>query len=795
MLRGKTMTKKDFIGKHLIGRCINKVQESVSADVREQAINDIMAMNIIPYESADENGFSKLNSENMYWYYRTDNATPASKTSSNYRILDEKRLDAKHAKALKDIFGESGKNRLKKFSNKSIIDDLINRMSSFKDYDGEWWSCARDVYDLWDGKNPGDQFKKATERIIGNYFLFDSNCYCDKQTKQLLIKYGVYSDFFEHKCFNKFFANSNIEKVSQFLGFLGVPNKLVTKIDDRIERVEENFYKFIAHWTDRIDFPIKKDSDEYEKCELIERVTKNIFFRKYEWQFDRMLNNIECRKGIVIRNIYDEYIPVSETLFYNIPCRDYDDNSCDMLIINEKMYEQKYLEKLSTDIKSDLDPENFTFNALGNRKPFKNIIKLYSWIWQFNQSLVFTSNIIKNLSGSGEIRITDDTNSKFIIDLLIKINGEPAESVDLTVIMSDELSWNRAEDINFLFIKYFDQDTVSIICSEMTIQKYDAYGLKHHILDDVKQKLDDEWFWDKIYISDKSYEDDGYLILNKSLDNPENILVLKRNPDEKSYIRSIKRFIQQYYNASVNNLDEGIIDWKKEYNILANGIKDFISKKEKIKDLRQISFKTINMDDVPTYAREKAIWKDVQDTRERIRSARSMPDLTKVLGTRRFLESTYHGYCQLCKGKTCTSDVHSHFYMYRIVKPSKLSDPNFADMATNLFSVCPTCHGSLNYGQFMGFDMSNIITQSKKYVKYFLDKYEDFKNIQLFDNNLSLISELQGESISCDKDGMIVNPIVIKVTVNGEEKDMFFSWEHFIRLAMILNEDLIYNDD
>ena len=95
--------------------------------------------------------------------------------------------------------------------------------------------------------------------------MFDSNCYCDKQTKQLLIKYGVYSDFFEHKCFNKFFANSNIEKVSQFLGFLGVPNKLVTKIDDRIERVEENFYKFIAHWTDRIDFPIKKDSDEYEK--------------------------------------------------------------------------------------------------------------------------------------------------------------------------------------------------------------------------------------------------------------------------------------------------------------------------------------------------------------------------------------------------------------------------------------------------------------------------------------------------------------------------------------------------
>jgi len=61
------MTKKDFISKHLIGRCINKVQEAAGTEAREQAINDIMAMNIIPYEGVDNNGYAKLNSEDTFY--------------------------------------------------------------------------------------------------------------------------------------------------------------------------------------------------------------------------------------------------------------------------------------------------------------------------------------------------------------------------------------------------------------------------------------------------------------------------------------------------------------------------------------------------------------------------------------------------------------------------------------------------------------------------------------------------------------------------------------------------------
>jgi len=734
----------------------------------------------------------------IFWYYRTGDKTAAGKTSSNYKILDETRLDSKHAENLKSIFGEGGKRCIKIFSNESIIDDLIGKMSSFRDYEEEWWSCARDIYYLWDGKNPGDQFKKSTENITNNYFLFDSKCFCDSQTKDLLIKYGVYKDICEHRFYAQFFADNNVEKVSLLLGYLGVPNELIYKSEDRFDnadRVEGNLYNFLTHWTDKIQFPVNRNSAEYEKCGLIEHLAKDIFFKRYEWKFNRMLNSSDCKRGIVVKNIFDEYIPVSVTLFYNIPDIDYTDKSCDMLIVNEKIYGRKYLESIATDItQNDLDPSDFSFNGLIESRKFKNIVSLYSWIWQFNQNLIYASNIVKAISGCGEIRTTNDFTSEFIIDLLLKINGQPANSVDLTVIMSDELSWNRAEDINFLFIKYFDQDQHSIVCSEMTIHKYDANGIKHSILNDVKERLDDEWFWDNIYISDKRYEDDGYLILNKEIKHPENILVLKRNLDENSYKRSIKRFIQQYYDVSVNNLDEGIIDWKKEYSILSNGIKDFISKKERIKDIRQVSFKTVNMDDVPTYAREKAIWKDVVETRKYIRSAKTTPDFSNVFGTREFLNSTYHGYCQLCKGKTCTSDVYSHYYKFSIVKPAKLSDPKFADIAANLFSVCPTCHGSLNYGQFMGFDMSEIITQSTRYVKYYLSKYEELKDIAFLDNNASLISELQSDSIPCDKEGMIVNPIVINVTVNGEKKDMFFSWEHFIRLAMILNEDLIYKD-
>lgn len=781
------MKKSDFIDKYLLDVCVQKVKDT-DDDIREANMKLMMSMSIFPYESKEHDGYSNLTSEDKFWYYRTDgNDVSAKGNSSNYRILDEKRLSSNHSKAIKDIFGESGENCVKKYSSQSIINDLIDKMSTYSDYTEDWWSCVRDIYNLWDGKNPGDQFKKATESIIGNYFLFDSKCYCDNKTKQLLIKYGVYSDILEHKFFSSFFENNNIEKVSKLLGYLGVPNELASNNDGKIE---SNLFKFITHWADRVQFPINQSSNEYEKCELIERVVKDVLYSKYEWPFNKMLVNSECRKGIVVKNIHNQYVPISVTLFYNVQDLDYYDNSCYMLLINENGYQKKYLERISTDVKSDMDPSFFDFNSLGERKPFKNILKLYSWLWQFNQSLIYASNVIKSLADCGEVRSTDDDTSEFIIDLLLAVNGNPPESVDFTVIMSEELSWNRAKDVNDLFINYFESDSVSIICSEMDIQKFDTQEIKSHILADVNQDLYNEWFWDRIYISDKYSDEEEYLILNKELGDPESILILRGNSDEKAYIRLIKRFIQQYYKASVNNLDEGIIDWKKEYDILASGIRKFVSEKESVKYM--ISFNNIKMDDVSTYSREKAIWKEVKDTRKNIRSAKSMPDLSKILGTREFLNSTYHGYCQLCKGKTCTSDVYSHFYTYRIVKPSKLSDPDFADMAANLFSVCPTCHGSLNYGKFMGFDMSNIISMTRRYVKYFLDSYEEFKNI---DNEDSLISELQDESISCDKDGMIENPIVIKVTVNGEEKDMFFSWEHFIRLAMILNEDLIYNDD
>ena len=107
-----------------------------------------------------------------------------------------------------------------------------------------------------------------------------------------------------------------------------------------------------------------------------------------------------------------------------------------------------------------------------------------------------------------------------------------------------------------------------------------------------------------------------------------------------------------------------------------------------------------------------------------------------------------------------------------------------ADMIPNLFCVCPSCHGNLQYSAKVR-DLSSIFKKAKLYVT----KYTEYEQEDYDDEQESAISELVKES---SKQGFqredVRNPVECPVKVNGEQKTMVFSWEHFIRLAFVLTQ-------
>ena len=120
----------------------------------------------------------------------------------------------------------------------------------------------------------------------------------------------------------------------------------------------------------------------------------------------------------------------------------------------------------------------------------------------------------------------------------------------------------------------------------------------------------------------------------------------------------------------------------------------------------------------------------------------------------------------------------SYYWTFRIVKESENA---LANLPSNIFCLCPACHGELQYGSFMGKDMSSLVKLAKEYsshIQRIIDSNE-------FDDGFpSAVEELANDEIEIEG---FHRPIVCKVVVNGTPRDMAFSWEHFMRLAFMFS--------
>ena len=229
----------------------------------------------------------------------------------------------------------------------------------------------------------------------------------------------------------------------------------------------------------------------------------------------------------------------------------------------------------------------------------------------------------------------------------------------------------------------------------------------------------------------------------------------------------------------VPSLPPSTFSWKNEYFRLIRDIRSFMKETRTIISNDDLYGNKSNLADISNFGQEKSIWKHLQDQQELIIGSNSYEFPINTDGWKDFLSSAYKGRCQLCGERTAINVQDAYSWTFRIVKES---DNRLANIKSNLFCLCPTCHGKMGYGKTLGKDLSKVVEAAEIYSN-FID--EQISNPDNSDEMPPLIKEMVNEDI--DIKGFI-NPIVFDVTINGSsDNKLVFSWEHFLRLAFIFS--------
>ena len=799
-------SKDVFIKKVLLDYCLKTVEKDSSVS------DDVASMQVFPF--IDKNGTSLgcLKDSECNWYYKTKSDINV-KRADNIRILDEQMLDEnckkdaeKLSKRIKAVFGD----KIEVYTASTVIDNLFGRMSKCKPLDKLWWSCLRDIYDLWDEKKIRNQFEIPTsEPNKNNYFLFNDKKYCTPEMKQLLVDNKIFTDVLSVSWRKKYFRSVD-KKLNQLLEYCGISNKF-TYFDYRIGSYtyNPNLQKLFEMIYNSTYYPIDSSSKaRYDLARLSEYIMLKVFDES-NIAFYRMFENKYCRNGMMVKNINSDYVSLSSSMFIIPMCYEnegiinIENNDFIELILDDKSYSEEFKKSVkSIIVTDDINEESFEYICIDNLYDenytfeYKEIL-LYKWIWQFNNSPAFADCILERLDDC--IFNSTDGLAVFIIDVLY--NASNCLDIRLNIVISISESFEHSEIINNVFDKKYEN--VFIHYEEDDYNRLSAYctdNIKRDIIKDINIEIDDnidynnQTFWKRIYVIDEPSIDENYVLINVFDDDSETIIVIP-STNELAIKRCIRKYISEQFNVEVDRMDEGLIDWKKCYNVLKSGINSFIHGTKTGDTVDYRIDRNVDFQDVFDFNEEKELWDEIRDTRKKIFSSNSRSDKPLIGPGKAYLQSTYKGYCQLCGLRTPAQA----FYQFHIVEPREFSSSeSFEDVEVNILCTCPSCWGALKHG-FGQYDLTNIYNATKKYVEYFLENELELADIE---GGAPLISELYGDSYRIEElihphneeKYTIRNPIVIDVIVDGKERQMCFSWEHFIRIAIILNEDLIYGD-
>jgi len=816
--------KDKFIMDHLFTFLIKHIEES--NDYYGTA-EQVAAMYIFPYRTNTGIKIGSLKEPGIPWYYDKEDGEKEYSTDC-FRILAEEVMQEEQIKKLRQIY--SVQKYLSEFTETVVIDNLITSMGKETDYTELWWKCAFDLFKLCRENEVVLNATKATENIDNNCFLFLDD-YCDYSLKVKLIQNGVFRDVLTPIAkllfWDKITDPREKHRAEKLLKSLGVPYSFSEKkesfwtgVSMRQEgRINKYILQFALEIGQSVSFPVAPDNINYQKSELCHELfmhriyteSKNdSIYASIQSAFENivMADDNEYKKGIPVKNIKGEYVPLSWDLFYS----KYDLSDSDELseedILEEgpehtgqtKKYVDNEFEKLHIDISEyerifiernrkihELETVSNTYNEYGIDE--KEAVEFYKWLWKYSHNMRLVSNILTFFSDEKRNRCVISNNNLFFILSVLKEAEESATGSKycFSILIDVEDAFLNANVLNKVN-RSFEGVSVNI---SGRYERIDVGSYIKDILEDaeasfmLRSDIQNDVIWDSVYIV--SGENDIHpntYVLGKALEN-RNTRALFLWPSEytEAYSRVLSFFIQDEYGINIKNIG---IDWKDSYVRLVQRIHDFVSEKMDVMSIADLpfNFNTVNLDDIANFGEEKRIWINFHEQREKFLKGELESGLPQP--GKSYLNAKYYGHCQLCGGKTITGERNARFYTYRMAKESQNS---LANMPSNLFCVCPSCWGELEAGSFMGKDMSEIIVKAKKYADYI---NEVIGSTDFEDDFPSLISELQEEENLSEEEEKSLEgfhkPIICRVIVNGKKRCMAFSWDHFMRIAFILSE-------
>lgn len=792
--------KQAFAINSLLPFFVNQMDSAQWKNNQKDLITGRMAeMAIFPHITANGTKYGKMSEPGISWYYCKDGKNTAAVSTESYKIIDSKRFSQSLFEKVKFYFSEHG--YLHEFSDKVVLEDLIVKMGKEDCYSDLWWKYAIDAFKLWDKKSDlGTQFTGATKKINSSYFLFDDK-YCRPEFRDLLEKNQVYKDIRRVTGYKAYIASNpggKEESKIAFLKYLGVPASFIKKEGWNIWTVDSRIVELFKT-VGKCQFPVMSSNVlHYNLCRLSEYVFTVVF--KSDWYAAKnLMEDDEAGKGIVFRNVDDAFISRRYSLFY---IGDFDrqknkQSKLNQLLIKPGIYGQDMLEKMAHNVKEISSYDDYVFSDLNIKK-----LDFYRWAWQFTNNTLILENILNYLNLVGQ---TGKKEQHFIFDVLDKACGaeydESGEfkSINPAVKITSPIVFNMGSDseniikhyntINALYSEAKCDVSYTIDDSHLIREVPDINGIKKRIVDAVRNvvpkkasEVEQADFWKQIHCLDLDlsmintygmYVHLHHKDFRKKIDR--SIILLVKHQDRGSYLTAISRYVADVYGIILNDIT---LDWKEAYSSLVKEVDKFLSdKNQAIKTDDYISFPISYMDDVSTLKEESTIWNRLKNEQGLIK--KNSVSETHFEKWNEYLNDKYHGRCQLCGRRTVTGPSRYHFWTYRIVKEH---DNILANMNSNMFCLCPKCHGELSFG-YKGRDLTNIKIKAKEYVEQLeICLEEDIDDLETTDSIISDFSDQLNDY------GEFHKPVVCDVIVNGEAFKMKFAWEHFMQLAFLLKQ-------
>ena len=772
----RTDPKTGFIQKKLLPYYFRKINVLRNQE-QEEMMAKLASLQVFPYKTQQGTSYGCLADLNCSWYYISKQQDENRISTESYKILDIQTMGEDNFTELKKYFDGGNNLYLRAFDQRYVIDDLVKRMSQNTELSEEWWNCAKSAYALWDERNPGERYKKATEHICIKEILM-SDDYFKKKYQKLFFKYSSFRDLRESSGYKRYMdgiSESKRETAESFLKYLGIPTRLIDGkgLYSSIKNELEDFYSDIES---RMRFPVcDYNISDFECAFLSEYILFHVLIDIEHYVFvPRFIE--KHKRGIGILNAKNQYIPLECDLFHFDPEESYGD--LNGLLVNPK-YTDAQLQYITNNV-HELDRievfSKYHFCGVSVTKQ-----DFYQWVWSLRQDLPLARNILDSID------YYDETHAAFAFDVLrfARENGHSTrKSIEITG--SAETIWTYGKTLNELAASedwdmtlrigshsglLDTKDIFELITTKLSKQNYDA----EHF-----HKICNSMFWKHIYLvkdtvteEREGFHEHGpeYVLIKDDVlrcSNEYGLLVKQGNENE--YVSAIAQYIYDKYKVEVQDL---YTDWKDEYQKLKKTIRDFINQSQRGVDIESIRVQMLDMDDVPTWGEERALWKRlVRQEQELLNDEHKFFSFGKD-----YLDSKYHGKCQICGAQTPRGSENDYFYTYRIAKKK---DSQLADLESNLFCLCPSCHGNLQYS-FLTRDLTDIKRKAEEYIGIYKDILENGIDDEE-DSGISILADYDGEMEG------FRTPIICNVVVNGEKHKMAFSWDHFIRIAFMLHE-------